>query len=176
MLARSLLIATLALGVPTTATLALLPRNDAGEAAFPQGFASGVLYASIDRVDTRQRLELFAPSDAVAAAKHGAALPDGTILTMLRYNAALDAAGNPRRDADGRFIKAELAGYSVMEKQRGRGAEHPPALRNGDWTYRRYTPAREIDLSVGETACLRCHKQQESHDFIFSRRQMTTIN
>ena len=176
MLAHRLVLATLALVVPASATVALLPLGGQAEVTFPENFAAGVLYATIDRADTKQRLELFAPPEAIAAARKGEMLPDGTVLTMLRYNAELDAAGNPVRDADGRFVKAALAGYSVMEKQRGWGAEHPAPLRNGEWAYRRFTPSREIDDSIAQITCLQCHKRQHRQDFVFSHDKMRLLN
>jgi hypothetical protein len=176
MLAHRLVLATLALVIPASATVALLPWAGQGEVSFPENFAAGVLYATIDRADTKQRLELFAPPEALAAARKGERLPDGTVLTMLRFNAELDAEGNPLRDADGRFVKAALAGYSVMEKQRGWGAEHPAPLRNGEWAFRRFTPSREVDNSLAEIACLQCHKIQHRQDFVFSRDRMRRLN
>ena len=172
MFARKLAFATLALVLPASATVALLPRLDAAEVTFPANFAAGVHYASIDRDDTKQRLDLFAPADALVAAKQGRPLPRGTVITMLRYNAALDADGTPLRDPDGRFVKAGLAGYSVMEKQAGWGFEYPAPLRNGEWAFRRFTPTGAVDDSLGEAVCLQCHKVQAKHDFVFSRSQM----
>jgi hypothetical protein len=170
MLVRRLMLATLALVIPATATVTL-SRSGPVDAGFPGEFSTGVLYAAIYRADIQQYLEVYAPADAIAAAKRGEPLPDGTVVTMLRFSVRLDADGYLIRDYDGNVAK-ELAGYSVMEKHRGWGAERPPELRNGDWSYRRYTAGRQIDASIGEAACLACHKGQEPHDFLFSRAKM----
>jgi hypothetical protein len=172
MFVRRLALGVLALALPATATVALLARNDVGEVAFPANFSAGVLYATVDRADIRQYLELFAPPEAIAAAKHGEPLPDGTVLTLLKFNVRRDAGGNPLRDANGRFVKAALLGYAVMEKRHGWGAELPPTLRNGDWKYRAFTAGGAIDGNADPTACLQCHKRQDKQDFVFSRAQM----
>jgi hypothetical protein len=176
MLARTLGLALLTLAVPAAGTVTVLAPHGPSEVSFPADFATGVLYATFDRADTRQRLEVFAPREAIAAAKRGEALPDGTVLTMLRFKARLDAAGQPQRDADGGFVKAELAGYTVMEKRRGWGVEHPAPLRNGEWAFRRYTPTREIDRSIGQVACMQCHVRRGKDDFIFSRAKMLAVD
>lgn len=171
MCARRLVLATLALLLPASATVAVLPRHGA-EVAFPANYSAGVYYGTVDRTDVQQRMELFTSPEALAAARQGEPLPDGTVITMLRYNAALDVDGTPLRDADGRFVKASLAGYSVMEKRRGWGAEYPAPLRNGEWAFRRFTPTGAVDDSLGEAVCLQCHKRQAGQDFVFSHRQM----
>jgi hypothetical protein len=171
MLARRLMLAVLALVVPATVTVPLLARSGPDDAGFPANFSAGVLYATIYRDDIRTYLEVYAPAEAIAAARRGEPTPDGTVLTMLRYSVQFDADGYLVRDAEG-YIVRELIGYSVMEKHPGWGDGRPPALRNGDWSYRRYTPNREIDASMAETACLECHKRQEPHDYIFSRARM----
>ena len=70
MSARRLILAALALVLPASATVAVLPRHGT-EVAVPANFAAGVLYASVDRADTGQQLELFAPPAALAAARQG---------------------------------------------------------------------------------------------------------
>src|SRR5687768_9203790 len=106
---------------------------------FPENYASGVLYTTVDRADNKQYRELYASSAAaIEAAKKGEPLPSGTVLTLVQYAAKLDAQGNPEKDANGRFIKDKLIGYTVMEKRTGWGAEYPDDVRNGDWEYRAF--------------------------------------
>jgi len=62
-----------------------------------------VLYTTVDRADNKQYRELYTSPAAVAAAKKGEPLPDGTVITLVQYKAKLDAAGNPEKDANGRF-------------------------------------------------------------------------
>jgi len=136
---------------------------------FPEGFDKGVLYTTVDRADNKQYRELYAPAAAVAAAKKGEPLPDGTVLTLVQYKAKLDAAGNPEKDANGRFIKTDLIGYTVMEKRKGWGAEYPDNIRNGEWEYQAFTPAKAANPNAKLTACFECHKPLPSaKDFVFS--------
>src|SRR5262249_55196726 len=121
------------------ATLAaLVAPGTAGPAkiAFPANWKDHVLYTTVDRSDLKQHRELDASSPAaVEAMKAGRALPDGTVLTLVQYKTQVDAAGNPVKDARGRFVKDDLIAHTVMEKRAGWGAEYPAEWRNGEWEY-----------------------------------------
>ena len=106
---------------------------------FPEGFDKGVLYTTVDRADNKQYRELYTSQAAVDAAKKGEPMPDGTVITLVQYRAKLGADGNPEKDANGRFIKTDLLGYTVMEKRKGWGAEYPDKIRNGEWEYQAFT-------------------------------------
>lgn len=136
--------------------------------AFPQDFAKGTLYTTVDRPDIKQYRELFANAEAIAALKAGNELPSGTVLTLVQYKAQLDAAGNPRKDGNGRFIKGDVAGYAVMEKRTGWGAEHAPEIRNGAWEYQAFTADKAVNEKAELGKCFACHKPLEKQDFVFS--------
>ena len=57
----------------------------------------------LDRPDNKQYRELFTTPEAVEALKAGNPIPSGTVLTLVQYKAVLDAAGEPEKDANGRF-------------------------------------------------------------------------
>jgi len=136
---------------------------------FPENFEKGVLYTTVDRADNKQYRELFASAEAVAAAKKGEALPAGTVLTLVQYKAKLDAQGSPEKDAGGRFIKGDLIGYAVMEKQTGWGAQYPAELRNGEWEYQSFTADRSVNDKANLKACFECHKPLDARkDFVFT--------
>jgi len=67
--------------------------------AFPENYAKGVLYTTVDRPDNKQYREVFTSQAALDAAKKGQPLPDGTVITLVQYAAKLDAGGNPEKDA-----------------------------------------------------------------------------
>ena len=90
---------------------------------FPADHAKGVLYMTLDRPDNKQYRELYTSPAAIEAAKNGQPMPSGTVITLVQYAAKLDASGNPEKGADGRFIKNNLIGYTVMEKRTGWGTE-----------------------------------------------------
>jgi hypothetical protein len=136
---------------------------------FPENYASGVLYATVDRPDNKQYRELYASQAAVDAAKKGEPLPSGTVLTMVQYAAKLDAQGNPEKDASGRFVKTNVVGYTVMEKRAGWGTEYPDDIRNGEWEYRAFRPDKTPNTAANLQNCFKCHKPLEPRlDFVFS--------
>lgn len=143
-------------------------RAGGDKVAFPQEFAKGVLYTTVDRADNKQYRELYATPGAIAAAKAGQPLPSGTVLTLVQFKAKLDAQGNPEKDAAGRFIKDELIGYTVMEKRTGWGTEYPDNIRNGEWEYQAFTAAKAVNDKANLTNCFTCHKPLDKQDFVFS--------
>ena len=110
----------------------------------------------------------ISPAAAVDAAKKGQPLPSGTVITVVQYNARLDVAGKPATDASGRFIKADIRGYTAMEKRTGWGTEYPAEMRNGEWEYQVFTAARTPNTNADLKTCFTCHKPQEEADFLFS--------
>ncbi len=140
---------------------------------FPEGFDKGVLYTTVDRADNKQYRELYTSQAAVDAAKKGQPMPDGTVITLVQYRAKLGADGNPEKDATGRFIKTDVLGYTVMEKRKGWGAEYPDNIRNGEWEYQAFTPAKAANANAKLTACFECHKPlPQASDFLFSYGKM----
>lgn len=66
---------------------------------FPEDYAKGTLYSTLDRHDNKQYRELWATPAAVEAARKGEPVASGTVLTLVQYKAQLDAAGAPAKDA-----------------------------------------------------------------------------
>ena len=153
--------------------LALSARAGGDLVKFPENYEKDVLYAIVDRADNKQYRELYAPASAIAAAKAGQPLPDGTVLTLVQYTALLDAAGNPQKNAEGRFIKGTRIAYTVMEKRAGWGAEYPEAQRNGEWEYQAFTADKSVNAKANLTNCFMCHKPLDPRqDFVFSYDRM----
>jgi plastocyanin len=137
--------------------------------AFPTDWERYVLYTTVDRPDIKQHRELYASSPAaVEAMKKGQPLPYGTVLVLVQYRVQVDAQGNPIRDPNGRFVKGERVGITVMEKQPGWGAEYPPELRNGEWEYSAFTADGRFNDKANFKACFQCHKPHERQDFVIS--------
>lgn len=137
---------------------------------FPENYAKGTLYTTVDRADNKQYRELYvSPPEAIAAAKKGEPLPSGTVLTLVQYAAKLGADGNPEKDANGRFIKDKLLAYTVMEKRTGWGAEYPEAIRNGEWEYQAFRADRSVNTAAKLEICFTCHKPLGAKvDYVFS--------
>ena len=135
---------------------------------FPDNYAQGVMYTTVDRADNKQYRELFGPAAALEAAKKGEPLPNGTVLTLVQYRAQLDAQGNPTKDANGRFMKGDLVAYTVMAKRAGCCNTLPDNIRNGDWEYQAFSADKKVNDKANLTACHTCHKPLDKQDFVFS--------
>jgi len=161
------------LAAMAASAVAVHVRAGGDKVAFPENFAQGVMYTTVDRADNKQYRELFVTPAAVEAAKKGEPLPSGTVITIVQYKAQLDAQGNPVKDTNGRFVRGDLIGYGVMEKRTGWGTEYPPEVRNGEWEYQAFTAEKKINDKANLTGCFQCHKPLPSgQDFVFSYEKM----
>ncbi len=160
------------LGTACGAAIAFSALAGADKVAYPEGFDQkdkGALYSIVDRHDNKQYRELWAsPPNVVDLAREGKPIPSGTVLTLVQYKAQLDAAGNPAKDANGRFIKGDLVAYTVMEKRAGWGTEYPDALRNGEWEYQAFGPDKKANEKANIKGCFECHKPHAGQDFVIS--------
>jgi len=144
-------------------------RAGGDRVAFPENYAKGVVYLTLDKPDNKQVREYFTSPAAVEAAKKGAPLPDGTVITAVQYAAQLDAQGNPAKDANGRLTKTNnIVGYAVMEKRAGWGSAYPENVRNGDWEYQVFRADKTANPNANLSACFNCHKPQADQDFVFT--------
>jgi hypothetical protein len=170
-----------ALILATLAGAITAPQVRAGgdKVTFPENYAEGPIYATLDRPvsarpsatgheNTAQYREHYVTAAAIEALRKGEPAASGTVMTMVKYRANLDAQGQPIKDAEGRFIKGDLVGFSVMEKRTGWGTEYPPELRNGEWEYQDFTADRKANDKVNLAACFQCHTSQASNDFLFT--------
>ena len=155
-------------GSAAALTIAMQAHAGGDKIAFPEDYAKGVLYTTVDRADNKQYRELYRPAAALEAAKKGEPLPSGTVLTLVQYAAKLDAQGNPEKDANGRFIKTNILGYTVMEKRTGWGTEYPDNIRNGEWEYQAFKRRQDAQPHANLTNCFTCHKPLDKQDFVFS--------
>jgi Cytochrome P460 len=153
-------------------SLTVAVRAGGDKIAFPENFAKGVLYTTVDRPDNKQYRELYSTPEAVEALKAGKAIPSGTVLTLVQFKAKLDAAGEPEKDANGRFIKGDLIGYAVMEKRTGWGAEYGDDIRNGEWEYQAFKADKTVNDKAVLKNCFVCHKPLDKQDFVFSYDKM----
>jgi plastocyanin len=145
-------------------------RTSAGpdKIAFPVNYKDHVLYATVDRYDTKQYRELYGTPEAVKAAREGKPIPSGTVLTLVQYKAQVDAQGHPIKDANGRFVKGDLIAYTVMEKRTGWGTEYADDIRNGEWEYAAFGADRKLNEKANYKGCFQCHKPHEKQDFVIS--------
>jgi plastocyanin len=158
-----------ALGLAAAATLAIGQATVSpgpNKLTFPSNWNQGVMYATVDRPDTKQYREFYTSAEAVKAASEGRPIPDGTIITLAAYAAKVDAAGAPVKDASGRFVKDRLVAVNSMQKKAGWGADIPAALRNGDWIYQSFAPDGQVNDKANLTACYQCHLPFAKDDYL----------
>jgi hypothetical protein len=166
------LIAT-SVAVAAVSAVAVTAKAGGEKVAFPENYAKGVLYTTVDRPDNKQYRELYTSAAAVEAAKKGEPMPDGTVITLVQYAAKLGPDGSPEKDANGRFIKTNIIAYTVMEKRKGWGAEYPDNVRNGEWEYQAFKADKTVNAGAKLTACFECHKPLAARqDFVFSYDKM----
>ncbi|HSV23100.1 MAG TPA: cytochrome P460 family protein [Xanthobacteraceae bacterium] len=154
-----------------TVTIAGAVQSRAGgdRVVFPENYAKGVRYLTLDKPDGRDIHDFYANPAAAEAARKGAPLPDGTVITVVHYAAQLDAEGKPTKDVDGRLTRTdEILGYAVMEKRAGWGAAYVEQVRNGDWEYQAFRPNKTVNPNANLTSCFTCHRSQAGHDFVFT--------
>jgi hypothetical protein len=152
--------------------IAITAKAGGDKITFPENYAQGVLYTTLDRPDIKQYRELYGPAGALESAKKGEPLPSGTVLMLVQYAAKLDPQGNPEKDANGRFIKTNIVGYAVMEKRAGWGTEYPDNVRNGEWEYQAFKADKTPNTAANLTGCFNCHKPLDKQDFVFSYDQL----
>jgi Cytochrome P460 len=154
------------------AALTLVAQAGGDNVKFPENYAKGVLYTTVDRADNKQYRELFSTPEAIEAVRTGKPIPSGTVLTLVQYKAKLNAAGEPEKDANGRFVKGDLIGYTVMEKRAGWGGEYPNEVRNGEWEYQAFKADKTPNDKANLKACFTCHRPLDKQDFVFSFEKM----
>jgi hypothetical protein len=155
-------------------SLTVAVRAGGDKVVFPENYAKGVLYTTVDRPDNKQYRELYSTPEAIEALKAGKPMPSGTVLTLVQFKAKLNAAGEPEKDANGRFIKSDLIGYTVMEKRTGWGAEYADDMRNGEWEYQAFKADKTVNDKAVLKNCFACHKPLDKQDFVFSYDKMKT--
>jgi plastocyanin len=138
---------------------------------FPSNYLKGTLYQTLDRHDNKQYRELYAPAEALEAVRKGKPIPYGTTLTLVQWSVEQDANGVPVKGADGRFIKKDIIGVTVMEKREGYGADYPADWpRNGEWEYAAFTADGKPNekANANNKACFTCHLPHAKQDYVIS--------
>jgi cytochrome c553 len=152
----------------------LFPALAKSPIAFPEGYrVNFTQYHAIDMPATKQVRYYFANPVAVRAAKAGQAMPDGALLFVEVHTAKLDADKKPLRGADGHFVPDQLVSYTAMGREAGWGQDVPEMLRNENWNYAVFTPAKQQRAGVNQAECLACHKPQDKVSYMFTLDTLT---
>lgn len=149
---------------------ALARTNVTLPASYSTGFTK---YQTVNRTDLNQVRYLYANEVALRAAREGKPLPDGSLLVLEQHAAKLDADKKPVVGPDGYYVADRLLAYTVMERGAGWGKDIPEILRNGDWQYAAFTPARQLRTTANQAECLACHKPLDKDSYMFSYKALT---
>jgi cytochrome c553 len=162
-------------GASSTAKSAFLPNLVKTGVTFPENYkASFVKYHTINFPAAKTVRYYLANPVALAAAKEGKDLPNGSYLLAEVHSAKLDSAGNPIMGSDGFYVADQLQFYTAMARDAGWGKDIPDLLRNEDWNYavfsldKTHRPANQAD-------CLACHKPLDKVSYTFTLKELTTV-
>jgi cytochrome c553 len=150
---------------PNPATLSLM----AWPTDFPKGFTE---YARSNDDDGKPLSVNYANAIALAAARAGKPLPDGSAIFVVGYEAKLDAKGRPIADAAGRWQVGKLLSYTGMESRAGWGEGIPDVLRNGTWQYGQWGADGTPRMGAQQPRCLACHKPKAQQSYVFTLEAM----
>ena len=160
-------------GPATGARSAFLPNLAKTGVTFPEGYkGTFTKYHTINFPATRQVRHYYANAAAVAAAKAGQPLPDGSVLFVEVHAAKLGADNKPATGGDGFFAADKLLFYTAMARGAGWGKDIPEMLRNSDWNYAVFTTDKQHRPGVNQAECLACHKPLNTVSYTFTLKQL----
>jgi cytochrome c553 len=157
----------------TTAKSDFLPQLAKSRVVFPENYKSTYTkYHTINFPATKQVRYYYANPVALKAARDGQPLPDGSVLFVEVYSAKLDADKKPVTGPDGFYAADQLVSYTAMARDAGWGKDIPEMLRNEEWNYAVFTPARQQRAGVNQAECLACHKPLDKVSYTFTLDQL----
>ena len=160
-------------GAAMGAKSTLLPNIAKTGVTFPEGYKeSFTKYHTINFPATKQVRYYYANKAAVAAAKAGKPLPDGSVLFAEVYAAKLDAESKPVMGGDGFYVADKLLLYTAMARDKGWGTDIPEMLRNENWNYAIFTTEKQHRPGVNQAECLACHKPLDKVSYTFTLKQI----
>ena len=149
-----------------------LPNLAKTGVTFPEGYKESFTeYHTINVPATKQVRYYYANKAAVAAAKAGKPLPDGSVLFVEVYAAKLDS-DKPVTGGDGFFVADKLLLYTAMARDAGWGKDIPEMLRNDNWNYAIFTADKQHRPGVNQAECLACHKPLNNVSYTFTLKQL----
>jgi cytochrome c553 len=158
---------------PTATKSPLMASAVKSNLTFPEGYKdSFVKYHTINFPATKQVRYYYANKAAVAAAKAGKPLPDGSYLLAEVYSAKLDASGNPVKGSDGFFEADKQLLYTAMGTGAGWGDNIPAPLRNGNWNYAVFTLDKKPRPGLNQAECLGCHQPLGAVSYTFTLKEL----
>ncbi len=163
-------------GAGASAKSTFLPNLAKTGVTFPDGYqGSFSKYHTINFPATRQVRYYYGNKAAVAAAKSGKTLPDGSYLLVEVHAAKVDAENKPVMGSDGFFVADKLLFYTAMARDAGWGKDIPDMLRNSDWNYAVFTTDKQHRPGANQAECLACHKPLDKVSYLFTLKQLAEM-
>ena len=159
-------------GAAPGAKSALLPNVAKTSVTFPEGYKNRSRSTTRSTSPRPSRCATTTPTAAVAAAKAGKPLPDGSVLFAEVYAAKLDADNKPVTGGDGFYVADKLLLYTAMASGEGWGKDIPEMLRNDNWNYAIFTTDKQHRPGVNQAECLACHKPLDNVSYTFTLKQL----
>ena len=160
-------------GAAASAKSTFLPNLAKSSVTFPEGYKeSFTKYHTVNFPATKQVRYYYGNKAAVAAAKAGKTLPDGSVLFVEVYSAKVDAEGKPVTGGDGFYAAEKLLFYTAMARDAGWGKDIPDMLRNSDWNYAVFTTDKQHRAGANQAECLACHKPLDKVSYLFTLKEL----
>jgi hypothetical protein len=159
-------------GAAAGAKSAALPNVARTRVTFPQSYKETFTkYHTINFSPAKQVRYYYTNPAALAAARSGKTLPDGSSIFVEVYDAKLDTKNNPITGADGFFAPDKLARYVAMARDSAWGEDIPELLRNENWNYAIFKTDKQY-LPINQAECLACHKPLSNVSYLFTLQQL----
>ncbi len=162
-------------GAPDGEAQSEMPAQVAmGKISIPDDYQSRfTVYRTIDYPAPRNEVRFnYANETALAAARAGQPLPDGSFLLVANFSAVLGDDGNPIRGPDGHFVPGDPVSVTAVAREAGWGDAIPALLRNENWNYRSFM-ADGTPNTGSQANCLVCHLGQADTSYLFTHAELT---
>ncbi len=147
-----------------------------GKISIPDDYQSRFTkYRTVDFPPPRNEVRLeYANETALAAARAGQPLPDGSFVLRAAFSAVLGEDGNPITGPDGHYVPADPVGYTAAAREAGWGDTIPALLRNENWNYGSFQ-ADGTPNTGSQANCLACHLPQADTSYLFRHAELTEV-
>jgi cytochrome c553 len=163
-------------GFSGTTKSAFLPNIAKTNVAFPANFKSGFTRYHTQNVPEVPQVKIYYANEvAVAAARAGKTLPNGSAIFIEVYSAKLDGDKKPVTGGDGFFVPDQLRSYTAMARGAGWGKDIPDMIRNEEWNYALFSADRKLRAGINQAECLVCHKPADKSSYVFTLKELAAV-
>ncbi len=149
---------------------ALRPRV-AIPADFPNGFS---VYKTVENAPQGLITRHYVSQNALAAARAGALLPDGTMIVVENVKAKRGDGGKLLEGPGGALVGDTPLSFAMSASQAGWGDPVPELLRNGNWNYSQFDANRK-PITGNQAVCLACHQPLAADSHVFTLKDIAAF-